>query len=60
MKVQEETPAFTTIQNATVPVLKAGPSRAKIVLAFLFLAFFATVVWCFHKEGDLKPLLGLD
>ena len=60
MKVQEDTPAFTTVQNATVPVLKAGPSRAKIVLAFLFLAFFATVVWCFHKEGDLKPLLGLD
>ena len=60
MKVQEETPAFTTIQNATVPVLKAGPSRAKIVMVFLFLAFFATVAWCFHKEGDLKPLLGLD
>ena len=60
MKVQEDTPAFTTVQNATVPVLKAGPSRAKIVLAFLVLAFLATVVWCFHKEGDLKPLLGLD
>ena len=60
MKVQEDTPVFTTVQNATVPVLKAGPSRAKIVLSFLVLAFLATVVWCFHKEGDLKPLLGLD
>lgn len=60
MKVQEETPAFTTVQNATVPVLKAGPSRAKFVLTFLVLAFLSTVVWCFHKEGDLKPLLGLD
>lgn len=59
MKVQDETPAFTTIQNATVPVEKAGPGRAKIVFAFLFLVFLATSVWCFHKEGDLKPLFGL-
>ncbi len=60
MQVQEATPAFTTLQNATVPVEKAGPGRAKIVLAFLFLAFLATSTWVLHKEGDLKPLLGLD
>lgn len=60
MKVQEDTPAFTTVQNATVPVMKAGPSRAKFVLVFLFFALLSTIVWCFHKEGDLKPLLGLD
>lgn len=58
-KVQEETPAFTTIQRATVPVKKAGPARAKRVLIFLFLAFIGTTAWAFHKEGDLKPLLGL-
>lgn len=60
MRVQEATPAFTTLQNATVPVKKSGPVRSKIVLVFLFLAFFATSAWCLHKEGDLKPLLGLD
>lgn len=60
MKVQEDTPAFTTLQNATVPVEKAGPGRAKIVLVFLFLAFLATSAWAFYKEGDLKTLLGLD
>lgn len=58
-KVQEETPAFTTIQSATVPVKKAGPSRTKRVLALLFLAFCCTTAWAFNKEGDLKPLLGL-
>ncbi len=58
-RVQEETPAFTTIQRATVPVKKAGPARAKKLLTFLFLAFLGTTVWAFHKEGDLKPLLGL-
>lgn len=59
-KVQEETPAFTTLQSATVPILKAGPKRARICLAFLFLAFLATTVWILHKEDDLKPLLGLS
>ena len=58
-KVQEETPAFTTIQSATVPVKKAGPARAKMVLIFLFLAFLGTTARVLHKEGLLKPLLGL-
>jgi capsule polysaccharide export protein KpsE/RkpR len=58
-KVQEETPAFTTLQSATVPVKKAGPSRTKRVIALLFLAFCCTTAWAFNKEGDLKPLLGL-
>ena len=59
-KVQEETPAFTTLQSATVPVLKAGPKRAQMCIIFLFLAFLATTAWILHKEGDLKPLLGFD
>ena len=59
-KVQEETPAFTTLQSATVPVKKTGPKRAKICLFFLFLAFLATTAWILHKEDDLKPLLGLS
>lgn len=57
-RVQEETPAFTTIQSATVPVKKAGPKRPKLLLVFLFLAFLGTTVWAFHKEGHLKSLLG--
>ena len=60
MRVQEDTPAFTTLQNATVPVKRDGPVRKKILLVFLFLAFLATSAWCLHKEGDLKPLLGLS
>lgn len=59
MQVQEDTPAFTTLQNATVPVKKFGPKRARIVLIFLFLAFLATSAWVLYKEDDLKPLLGL-
>ena len=60
MRVQQETPAFTTLQSATVPVLKAGPKRAQMCLVFLFLAFLGTTGWILYKENDLKPLLGLS
>lgn len=59
-KVQEETPAFTTLQSATVPVRKAGPKRAQMCLIFLFLAFLGTTAYILYKEDDLKPLLGLS
>ena len=59
-KVQQETPAFTTLQSATVPVKKSGPSRAKMCLVFLFLAFLGTTAYILYKEDDLKPLLGLS
>lgn len=59
-KVQEETPAFTTLQSATVPLMKAGPKRSMMCLVFLFLAFLGTTAWILYKEDDLKPLLGLD
>jgi hypothetical protein len=59
-KVQQETPAFTTLQSATVPVQKAGPKRAQMCLIFVFLAFLATTGWILYKEDDLKPLLGMS
>lgn len=58
-KVQEDTPAFTTLQSATVPVKKTGPKRAMICVVFLFLGFFCTSAWILYKEDDLKSLLGL-
>ena len=59
-KVQEETPAFTTLQSATVPVRKKGPKRAQMCIIFLFLAFLGTTAYILYKEDDLKPLLGLS
>ena len=58
-KLQEEKPAFTTLDPATVPIKKSAPSRAKICLMWLFLAFLGTTVYVFYKEGDLKSLLGM-
>ncbi len=59
-KVQQETPAFTTLQSATVPVQKKGPKRAQMCLIFVFLAFLGTTAWILYKEDDLKPLLGMS
>jgi uncharacterized protein involved in exopolysaccharide biosynthesis len=59
MRLQEETPAFAVIQASTIPVKKAGPVRSKICFIFVILAFLATSVYIFYKEGDIKPLLGL-
>lgn len=56
-KVQEETPAFTLLQPATVPIKKAGPKRSIICLALLFLAFIATTLYIWNKKGDLKRLI---
>lgn len=56
-KVQEDTPAFTTLKSATVPVVKAGPQRAQICIIFVILAFIGTTVWILYKEKDLKSLI---
>lgn len=59
-KVQEVTPAFTTLQSATVPLHKDHPKRAQIVLICLFVAALGTTVYALQKENQLKPLLGLS
>lgn len=59
-QVQQETPAFMTLQSATVPIKPAGPSKKKYLLFFLFLAFVGTTTYVLYKENLLKPLLGLS
>ena len=59
-KVQQERPAFTTLQSATVPVAKQGPKRAQMCLIFVFLAFLGTSIWVLYKEDDLKSLMGMS
>lgn len=60
-KVQEETPAFTTLQSATVPILKSGPGRSRIVIICCFLAFIITSAYVLYKEGFFYLFfLGID
>ena len=49
-KVQENTPVFTTLTNATVPVKPAGPKRMIFVAAMLFLATLGTIISIYKKE----------
>lgn len=52
-KVTERTPAFTVIQNASVPIKHAGPKRVFTVAAMLALCFLAVTVWIIAKDKDL-------
>lgn len=45
VRLQEKTPAFTTLQSAIVPVKPAGPKRVLFVAGMMFLAFFGTVIY---------------
>lgn len=44
-KVQLETPVFAAIQPPTVPLRESEPSKGKIIIAFMFLAFCFSAVW---------------
>jgi len=45
VKLQEKTPAFTTLKSATVPVKPAGPKRMFFVLGMLILVTFGYSLW---------------
>jgi capsular polysaccharide biosynthesis protein len=49
-KVQEHTPAFTTLKNASVPIKPAGPKRLIFIAAMMFLASICTVCYIFKRE----------
>lgn len=50
-KVQEKTPAFTTLQSSTVPIKPAGPKRMLFIIGMMILATLATVVRLSLKES---------
>ena len=56
-KVQEDTPAFTTLQPATVPVKKDGPKRIVIAFILFILALLSTTIFILYKQGHLMTLL---
>ena len=49
-KVQERTPAFTTLQCATVPIKPAGPKRMIFVVAMMFLSCVGIVVYILKDD----------
>lgn len=59
-KVQEETPAFTTLQRATVPLGPDGPQTKRILLLTLVMAIVLTTIFVLYKEDQLRSLLGIS
>jgi uncharacterized protein involved in exopolysaccharide biosynthesis len=59
VRVQEVTPAFTTLEPATVPLWPAGPNRSRLVVLFTIVALFFTTIWVLFDEDEIRPLLGL-
>lgn len=49
-KLQEKTPAFTTLQNATVPIKASKPKRMLFVIGMCLLAAFATALWISRRQ----------
>lgn len=49
-EVQQKTPVFTTLQNATVPVKPDGPKRMIFVAAMLILSTIGAIWWLYRKE----------
>lgn len=53
-KVLERTPAFTTIQNASVPVKPAGPKRVIFCCGMMVLCFIVVTIWIIVRDPQLK------
>lgn len=56
-KVQEKTPAFTTLERATVSMWPAGPNRRLIIAVCTILSFIFVTIWIMYKEKLFNPLL---
>jgi len=53
-KVEERTPAFTVLQNASVPVKHDGPKRVFMVLGALVLAFIITTIVIISRDKRVR------
>ena len=49
-KVQENTPAFTTLKGAAVPIKPTGPKRMLFVIGMMILATFGVVIYILKDE----------
>lgn len=54
IKEQETKPVFVVLEPAAIPVLKAAPSKAKLLILFTFLAGFCAAAWALFKDDVLQ------
>lgn len=55
-KVQEITPVYTVVEPATVPIKASKPSKALILLGFIFLAGVSCVGWILFGKNFVNNL----
>lgn len=56
LKVNKDTPVFTTIQPVTIPFSKSSPNRAMIVISFVVFSLFMSVGFIVLKDPARKIL----
>ena len=54
LQVNRDTPVFSMVKEASMPVKRSSPKRAQIVLVFGFLGFVISVLWVVSKDTVLK------
>lgn len=55
-KVQEITPVYTVVEPATIPIRASKPSKAMVLIGFVFLAGAACVGWILFGRGVWESL----
>ena len=55
-KVQETTPVFAVVQPATVPVQPSKPSKAMILIGFVFLSFVAACAYILYYPSLIEAI----
>ncbi len=56
IKVQQSKPVFVILEPVTVPLKKAAPSKAKLLIAFTFLAGCCAVAWVLFGKDFWKKI----
>lgn len=55
-KVQEDTPVFTVVEAATVPLWASKPSKPMILIGFVFLAVVGAAGWVLYGKNLVEQL----
>lgn len=55
-KIKENTPAFTIIQQASVPLKASSTPRSIIVIMFLLFGVFVDIIWVLLPKDNIKKI----
>lgn len=55
-KIQENTPAFTELQSATVPLRSSSTPRSLIIIIYAFVGVFADVIWVLFLQKKISKI----